>query len=282
MKNFKLHFATGKSGTIGKHLEASTLDLSINLQENFSQIEFGCSLENANVTHLAGVVGEKLIQSDPKMAREVNVNGTLRLAEKLLELKIGRFTYVSTSHVYATSDKPIKEDWPVNPLSEYANQKLETETELMNLFRNSDAELTVLRIFSILDWDVKEFTLGGAIARAHFSGKRNSVRFGDDVRDFLTPRSAAKILESVARTSEMAGVWNVCSGKEMTIREAGLRMIGAEANDGTADIFEEGNSAVPFLVGCNQKLLSYIPSDLFTWHPSNNRKPIEKGFECES
>jgi nucleoside-diphosphate-sugar epimerase len=239
----------------------------MDLRESPSKVVFDKSIEGSHVTHLAGIVGESLVRANPKLAREVNVNGAIRLATKLLELNLARFTYVSTCHVYAKSDKPIKEDWDLDPISEYASQKLETELLLTNLFKNTNTELTILRVFSILDSNVKDFTLGGTIKKAIKDDGKNPIRCGDDVRDFLTPCSTAMIIERIAQTPSMGGTWNICTGIGVSVRAAGIRMLGPVANEKIKDIFQPGFSGVPYLVGNNEKLLNKLPGELFEWTP---------------
>lgn len=100
-----------------------------------------------------------------ELANRVNVGGSVMLAQKFLESDGDLFIYVSSSHVYKSSKDLICEDFPINPLSTYAEQKVVVEMRLQEMFSNCMNKLSIVRVFSILDWNVNEFTLGGAVRK---------------------------------------------------------------------------------------------------------------------
>jgi nucleoside-diphosphate-sugar epimerase len=76
--------------------------------------------------HLAALVPVHLVEADPMKAFEINVLGTLNLLEEVRRLseKIKPWMfYSSTSHVYATSNDPISEDTPIDPINMYGETK---------------------------------------------------------------------------------------------------------------------------------------------------------------
>jgi nucleoside-diphosphate-sugar epimerase len=161
----KYLYATGVTGTIGRHLPADVIPVKIDLSSNRKEF-INVSFEtNANLIHLAGVVGPSAVLKDLGYARSVNIEGTEYLAQEFLNKSTGIFYYISTSHVYAPSSNLIAESSALSPANIYAEQKLEAETLLHRLFESESSRLCIIRVFSVLDWEVAPFTLGGAIRK---------------------------------------------------------------------------------------------------------------------
>jgi len=125
--------------------------LSENIQQLIVKDIFEAELpENIDVLiHLAGrahILNDKSL--DPlKEFREVNVEGTLKLAHKALEKKVKRFIFISSIGVNGavTSQQPFTEDALPQPHADYALSKLEAEGALKKLFAGSDTELVIIR-----------------------------------------------------------------------------------------------------------------------------------------
>lgn len=259
---------TGATGTIGSHFSnrctKSKVDL-LNISGTIGDSE--CYLQ-ATIIHLAGIVGPTNVVENLERSRKINVTKTIVLAEKLLELGISKFVFASTSHVYAKSDAPVSEEALIEPQNLYAEQKIETEIALRNLFFKSTAELTIVRIFSVLDWDCKDFTLGGLFRRIAAGDTTLQIRNGDDERDFLTPKSIAERIEAIAIKDGMSGIWNLSSGNSLTVREAATRMLSDVIGESLIDRIVPGRSDSPRIIGNNQKLRNALPEVDFSWVPS--------------
>lgn len=81
------------------------------------------------VIDLAALVGQPSCHRNPKLSREVNVEGTktlLKYAPRSIP-----FIYASTGSVYGALDEVCTEDSPKNPVSEYGLDKLEAETAVL-------------------------------------------------------------------------------------------------------------------------------------------------------
>jgi nucleoside-diphosphate-sugar epimerase len=211
---------TGHSGTIGRHFPKECKKSRVDLLNLSSTIGDKIDYLDSTVIHMAGIVGSKSVSDDLEISERVNFTNTLEFAEKSLEFGISKFVFTSTSHVYRRSSKPLREDDSIEPQSHYAEQKIRAENALRDLFLNSSAELTIARIFSVLDWDCKEFTLGGLFRKIADGDEELQINFGDDTRDFLTPKVIAKLLEKLASKKETSGTWNLSSGNAISIRAA--------------------------------------------------------------
>lgn len=261
------HLATGITGTIGRHLPKETLRISCDLVDVSKTLDTSQFPKNSVVTHLAGIVGPDLVANDLHFSHKVNVQGTLALAEKFLEHSIKRFIYISSSHVYSTTIELITESSKLDPQNLYAEQKLKAEDELQKLFQNSGAELVILRVFSVLDWDVADFTLGGLFRKIALGDRNIRIKNGDDIRDFLTPKTIAESIEKVAACESISGILNLCSGSPTSVRDAALRMLNHLGTDHVRNIIDKGNSNVPRIVGNPSKFLLKFKIDALEWKP---------------
>ena len=95
-------FATGVSGTIGKHFKNQVFAINYDLRN--SELK---NIPHINKTdcilHSAAVVGPKNVSKDLTTSHKVNVKASKMLAEFAKNNEISRFIYVSTSHVSARS-----------------------------------------------------------------------------------------------------------------------------------------------------------------------------------
>jgi nucleoside-diphosphate-sugar epimerase len=265
---------TGHTGTIGKHLSDRFIKSGISLLNVSETMGAKSNYADAAIIHLAGIVGPAQVAQDLTKSHEVNVINTLEFAEKSLELGVARFVFASTSHVYAKFSGAISEDHMIEPQNLYAEQKVQAEIGLRNLFLNSPAELVILRIFSVLDWDCKDYTLGGLFRRIAAGDEKLSIRNADDERDFLTPNSIAKTIEKITFKTGMSGVWNLSSGIPVSVREAAMRMLSDTIGEKLRDRVISGQSDSPLILGNNQKLHKALPETDLSWTPSQ----FSKGF----
>ena len=261
-------FATGSSGTIGRHLPPEVLPLIVNLGEKDFQRRLPNWGESDSLIHLAGVVGTSTVEKNPNLAFDINVNATVKLAENFLNQTEGRFIYVSSSHVYMKSDQPMSETSPLLPVSKYAQQKRAAELELERIFEYNRERLCIVRVFSVLDWNVPSFSLGGAVAKMINSKVGFKLECGDDIRDFLTPSSVCSALVEIAKKSSMHGVYNLCSGEGISIASAANKMLEAAGYPELRSQILKGISDNPYLVGFNNKLKNELPHLNLTWTPS--------------
>lgn len=80
--------------------------------------------------------------------RRVNVDGTLALAKKSVELGVKRFVFLSSAKVNGESSdpgRPFRPDDAANPSGPYAASKLEAEEKLFELSEQTAMQVVVLR-----------------------------------------------------------------------------------------------------------------------------------------
>jgi nucleoside-diphosphate-sugar epimerase len=261
-------YATGTSGTIGRHLSLAVAPLKIDLRKIEQVKSLPTFSKEDKLIHLAGVIGPKLVEGNYEEAYRVNVEGTLNLATRFLENGGERFIYVSSSHVYAKSHSKLDENSPIGPINSYAVQKLQTENLLGTLFKHNPTALCVVRVFSVLDWGVPPYTLGGAIGKLADPESDYILKFASDVRDFLAPKQIARMLEKISNATSLSGVVNLCSGLGLTVFEAARAMLAAQGLDVPLNRIHHTSSDTPFIVGDNSKLIGALPGVNLKWVPS--------------
>ncbi len=247
--------ATGTNGTIGSHFSESV--------KHFDYRKYiknkTCPKFNSEFTfiHAAGIVGESQVTKNISEAFEINVNSTIRLASELLEQDLRKFIYVSSAHVYQNSIHKLHENSPVCPTSNYAAQKLEAERGLMEIFEKYPEKLSILRLFSVLNWDAKPGSLGFRIQKASLD-PTEIILNADDVRDFLHPKQVAQTVMQVANQTDIPTIVNVCSGKAITVKRAAISLARTRKLTIRDEQFVVGNSPMPHIVGDNTRLLALL------------------------
>jgi nucleoside-diphosphate-sugar epimerase len=85
------------------------------------------------IIHLAGLSNDPLGDFSPLLTEDINLNGTMRLAELAKESGVSRFVYASSQSMYGISDSSdeLDEDISVkNPITAYAIAKWRAEQQL--------------------------------------------------------------------------------------------------------------------------------------------------------
>lgn len=260
--------ATGSTGTIGRFMGPKVGALNLDLRAFELLDRSRIFNKNDTLIHLAAVVGEDRIQQDVENAHKVNVRGTLALAKLFFEQSKQKMIFASTAHVYETTSDPIDEDGPTKPWSEYGRQKLEAEEGLRKLFSKEPNRLLIVRIFSILDWGLNSESLSGAISNLQKNGTVKSLSNGDDIRDFLTPRTVAGALVELAEIQTQYQTINVCSGTGISVRRAASILLQHRGVQVTGDMVNSGTSKNPIIIGNSERLELTLGRKL-QWTPCN-------------
>jgi UDP-glucose 4-epimerase len=238
---------TGGAGFIGSHIVEKLLPLGANVTviDNFlreSKIEHlrghACfSIYEADITdaksinklfndcdmifHLAAVVGVEETQIAPVEVLNVEVQGTINIFNFAVENKIKKIIFGSSSEVYGDSDKPMKEESTLSPISTYAVTKLLGEEYCKAFYQKYGIEYAILRYFNIYGPRQDErFVISRFINRA--LAHQDIIIYGDgkQTRDFTYIDDAVNMtllssIEEKARCQEI----NVGTGISASINE---------------------------------------------------------------
>jgi nucleoside-diphosphate-sugar epimerase len=121
-----------------------------------------------DVVILGGLVGDPITKKYPAESDAINRHGVGRLFELLAGRGLNRVVFVSTCSNYGLikSDQTATEDHELQPLSRYAEAKVENERRLLSSVDERDYDATVLRFATAFglsprmrfDLTVNEFT----------------------------------------------------------------------------------------------------------------------------
>ena len=172
------------------------------------------ALESTDVViHLAAVVGEPACSVDPGAAWSINLGGTQKALAAATEHGVERFVLVSTCSNYGVSAAAslADESFPLKPLSQYAESKVEAEKLVLN---SKTAGCFVLRLGTIcgLAPRMRFDLLVSEMARAAALGESMRIFAPEAWRPFLHVRDAARALAHclcAPRESVQGRVFNV-------------------------------------------------------------------------
>jgi len=152
-----------------------------------------CMRDSDAVIHLAAVVGDSACEEHKSLAMEVNRNATTMLAKVARSCGVARFLFASSCSVYGASEKLLDESSPLNPLSVYAQTKLDSERILMSTKRPGFSP-TVLRLGTLFGLSPRmrfDLIVNLFVAQAA-SSKRITIWNGDQWRPLLHVHDAAR------------------------------------------------------------------------------------------
>jgi nucleoside-diphosphate-sugar epimerase len=259
--------ATGKSGTIGKFLPSRVSNLGIDLGKSIKEFELLPFSNTSVVIHAGAIVGNVAVDLNPDLARLINVDGTRKLGLVAEKKAVSKFLYISSSHVYQNSSNPLSETDLVSPSSEYASQKFQAEQILREIFSSTPERLCIVRVFSILDWGMPDFSLGGTLAKLADPKSTFILQNSKDVRDFLTPKQVASNIFKLASSEKAFGTINLCTGIGRTVGHAVSSLLEYNGVRLSKARLDNCNSLSPFIVGNPERLLSIVPTIEIDWNP---------------
>ncbi len=114
---------------------------------DLKQLTYAASGASA-IVHLAGLVGDPACSVDNGFTRHANIISTRMLKEVALSMGIPRFIFASSCSVYGASEVEVDETSALNPVSLYAQSKIDSERELLSSGANSLC-VTVLRFATV-------------------------------------------------------------------------------------------------------------------------------------
>ena len=147
------------------------------------------------VIHLGELVGDPACALEPHTTRAINRDATRRVAELARDHGVRRFLYPSSCSVYGASDAIVDEGSPLNPVSLYAEMKVEAEHLLDNL-QDDNFETVTLRLATVFGYSPRprfDLVVNLLAARALVDG-RITVHGGDQWRPFVHVADVAAAL----------------------------------------------------------------------------------------
>ncbi|MBP8707392.1 MAG: SDR family oxidoreductase [Caldisericia bacterium] len=216
---------TGANGVLGKIITKKLSALG------YEYVPFSGDIRNINdvanwvdnnnfdsVIHLAAIVPPSEVKNDLIKAFEVNCIGTKNLVDALnAKSQKPWLFYASTCHVYKSSNKPLSEDDPIEPISEYGLTKYAGEV----LIRKNYDNACIGRIFSIYHKTQKPpFLYPTMLQRLQNEDltKEFELYGAESIRDFSNAEDVADIIIKLMER-KVVGTYNIASGNGVKIRD---------------------------------------------------------------
>lgn len=176
--------------------------------------------ENSKVVHLAGLVGDPACAFSEKDTRYFNIKTTNIIKDLCFEYEIQRLIFASSCSVYGKTHELCYENSSTNPVSLYAQTKLDSEKELME----SKIDTKILRFSTIFGPAERlrfDLVVNLFIAQAYYD-KKITVFGGNQERPFLHVKDASNSIMNFLnyKITNSQDVYNVgCDELNGTINE---------------------------------------------------------------
>jgi UDP-glucose 4-epimerase len=188
------------------------------------------------VFHQAAIPSVPRSIKDPISTNEANVNGTLNVLVAAMDVGVKKVIYASSSSVYGdTPELPKREDMKPNPLSPYAVTKLMGEYYCKVFNDVYDLKTVSLRYFNVYGPKQDPYSDYAAVIPKFIKRVQEGkppIIYGDgnQTRDFTSVDDvvSANIL---AAGSDAEGVYNVATGKRITINELAKEIMAIMGRD---------------------------------------------------
>jgi GDP-4-dehydro-6-deoxy-D-mannose reductase len=220
------------------------------------------------VFHLAAQTFVPEAMRAPVETYEINAMGTARLAEAMRAYADSpmRIVFASSAEVYGARDPreyPLRESLDLRPRNPYGASKAAAEAMLLSEARSFGTDVVIARAFNHIGPGQREdfvvASLAAQLARIAGGGAPQLLVGNlNAARDFLDVRDVAAAYVALARGGERGEVYNVCSGRAVTIRDV-LRELIAIARvpvEVREDPLRVRSADVPLSVGAPEKLRS--------------------------
>jgi dTDP-4-amino-4,6-dideoxygalactose transaminase/nucleoside-diphosphate-sugar epimerase len=219
------------------------------------------------VVHLAGLANDPSCDLHPHLTHDVNVEGTRQLAERAVAEGVRRFVLASSCSVYGRGVFDVlDEESPTNPVSAYAESKIEAEKIVLGLM-DQGLEPVISRAATVFGWSPRmrfDLAINLMTATAVRQGQVNVLGGGRQWRPFIHVQDMARLFAD---------------------------FLDLPANQVAGEVFNVGSDAInlqirrlgEIVAGCipGTKLhLTQDDDDLRSYHVSFKKLHDRLGFEC--
>ena len=247
---------TGGAGFIGKYLVKFLLEKenSVTIFDNFSNSseksinflsEMGAKivkgdimnikdLENViknhdTIIHLAAQISVLESIKNPDKTFQTNVEGTNNVLSMCKKNFVKKIIIASSAAVYGESsqDNQLKEESSMEPISPYGESKMKMEQNIIKFTSNNKIDFVILRFFNIYGIGQSP-EYAGVITKflKNIINDESLKIFGDGLqtRDFVAIHDVIQSIYN-ALIYNKNGIFNIASGKKITIKELAKQMI---------------------------------------------------------
>jgi NAD dependent epimerase/dehydratase len=188
------------------------------------------------VFHLAALIGIPYSYVAPSSYVQVNVEGTVNVAEACRRAGVRRMVHTSTSETYGTAiTVPISEDHPMQPQSPYSASKIGADNMALSFHHAFDLPVAVDRPFNT--YGPRQSTravIPTILSQLHRGVKEIKLGATTPTRDFTFVEDTASGFLAVASCDRALGqVVNLGSGQEISVGDLVKLLVEVTGSDAT-------------------------------------------------
>ena len=175
------------------------------------------ALQPQLVIHAAGLTSIEQCESNPTLAKYINVDLTKNLVMVCAKLNIP-MVYISTDHLFSGNESLVQEDYPVSPVNVYAKTKAEAETCVLD----SDAKALIIRT-NFYGWGTSYRESFSDMVINHLRAGKKIILFKDI---YYTPMLVEPFVYTVHELAhkKAKGIFNVVGDDRISKYDFGLRL----------------------------------------------------------
>jgi nucleoside-diphosphate-sugar epimerase len=151
------------------------------------------------------------------------LTGSLQLAQGAAAAKVRRFIGLGTCFEYDLGAGDLTIDTALRPMTPYALAKVATYTSLAQSLPMLGVEFAWCRLFYLYGEGEDQRRLVPYLRSRLAAGEPVELSSGDQIRDYLDVRDAARMIADVARSCVLGPV-NICSGEAVSVRHFAERI----------------------------------------------------------
>ncbi len=194
------------------------------------------------VVHAAALTSVEESVKIPAEYFNSNVIGTLCVGRSVGECGVPRLIYLSSAAVYGDPLRlPIDENHPTSPKSPYGLSKLFGEEVVKLYSKLYSFNFVILRLFNVYGPRQRPSQYSGVILRFTCNARegRPLVIYGsgEQTRDFIHVADVCKAVELSMLTTYVNEVYNVGSGKQVSVREL-ANLVSTALGRGVSVVYE--------------------------------------------
>jgi GDP-4-dehydro-6-deoxy-D-mannose reductase len=236
---------TGANGFVGRYVQAALpcvpLPDGLDLRDRAALTAAVTAIQPDTVLHLAAQSFVPASFENPHETFDINLYGTLNLLEALQAAAFrGRMIFVGSGDTYGQVPEaalPVREDHPLHPRNPYAVSKVAAEALCYQWSQTSGFEIVMVRPFNHIGpgqsprFAIADFAR--QVTEIRLDRREPVLQVGDiDVtRDFTDVRDVVRAYALLLEKGRNGGIYNVCSGREYSIRDLLQRLIALAGVD---------------------------------------------------
>jgi len=168
------------------------------------------------IFHLAAISSVRFSLDNPDLTYKVNVVGTKNLLDFSKNIN---FILIGSSEEYGIPKSiPINETHPLNPNNPYSKSKVEIEKYAINLVKNNDYKIIILRSFNHIGPGQNTNFVVSSFAKQITDNSIIKVGNLDAKRDFTDVRDVVNAYVLASELCDFATPYNICSNNSYSIK----------------------------------------------------------------